>query len=142
MLFSRSKVFCLKIWELWRVPTTLEFNICIRFLLTNVYKEVFGIFLILLDLELFSKFKRPVFYTHIFYIFYINTRSKQKKNPKHSFKVGLSPSKKNSFYLLQWKPFKNYEKCFLILKALFTPEIFKFLSWLFGDVEKTARLES
>ena len=28
-------------------------------------------------------------------------------------KVGLSPSKKNLFYLLQWKPFKNGEKCFL-----------------------------
>ena len=29
------------------------------------------------------------------------------------FKVGLSPSKKNSFCLLQWKPFKNDGKCFL-----------------------------
>ena len=28
-------------------------------------------------------------------------------------KVGLSSSKKISFYLLQWKPFKNDEKCFL-----------------------------
>ena len=28
-------------------------------------------------------------------------------------KVGLSPSKKNSFYLLQQNPFKNDEKCFL-----------------------------
>ena len=34
--------------------------------------------------------------------------------PVHcSFKVELSPSKKISFYLLQWKPFKNNEKCFL-----------------------------
>ena len=28
-------------------------------------------------------------------------------------KVGLSPSKKNLFYLLQSRPFKNDEKCFL-----------------------------
>ena len=27
------------------------------------------------------------------------------------------------------------------LKALFVLEIFKFLSWLFGHIEKTARLE-
>ena len=32
---------------------------------------------------------------------------------KTMFKVGLSPPKQNSFYLLQWKPFKNDEKCFL-----------------------------
>ena len=43
-------------------------------------------------------------------------------------KVGLSPSKKTSIYLLQWKPFKNDEKCFLILKALFVLKIFKVLS--------------
>ena len=35
-------------------------------------------------------------------------------------KLGLSPSKKISFYLLQWKPFKNDEKCFLFhLKSSF-----------------------
>ena len=28
-------------------------------------------------------------------------------------KVGLSSSKKKLFYLIQWKPFKNDEKCFL-----------------------------
>ena len=31
--------------------------------------------------------------------------------PTIMIKVGLPPSKKNSFYLLQWKPFKNDEKC-------------------------------
>ena len=36
------------------------------------------------------------------------------------FKVGLSPSKKMSFYFLPWKPFKNDEKCFLFhLKSSF-----------------------
>ena len=54
-------------------------------------------------------------------------------------KVGLSPSKKISFYLLQWKPFKNDENSFyFILKALFVLKIFKFLSWHFGHVEETA----
>ena len=28
-------------------------------------------------------------------------------------KVGLLPSEKKNFYLFQWKPFKNNEKCFL-----------------------------
>ena len=30
-----------------------------------------------------------------------------------ALKVRVSPSKQNSFYYLQWKPFKNYEKCIL-----------------------------
>ena len=39
---------------------------------------------------------------------------------KNKFKVGLSLSKKNYFYLLQWKPFKNNEKRFLFhLKSSF-----------------------
>ena len=51
-------------------------------------------------------------------------------------KVGLSPSKK-MFYLRQWKTFTNDEKCFLfMLKVFFFLKISKFLSWLFGDVEK------
>ena len=38
--------------------------------------------------------------------------------------------------LLQWKPFKNDEKCFLFyLKNSFL-KIFKFLFWLFGHIEK------
>ena len=48
-------------------------------------------------------------------------------------KVGLSPSKKNLFYLLRWKPFKNDEKG---LKTHFVLKIFQFLSWLFCHVEK------
>ena len=42
-------------------------------------------------------------------------------------------------FLLHWKPFK-YEKnaFYFILKALFFLKVFKFLSWLFGQVEKTA----
>ena len=57
---------------------------------------------------------------------------------KKVFKVALSPSKKKMFYSLQWKPFKNDEKYFcLILKAK-ELNVFKFLSWLCGHVEKTA----
>ena len=43
------------------------------------------------------------------------------------------------FHLLQWKPFKNDEKC--ILKALFVLKIFKLLSWLFARVEKKVWIE-
>ena len=41
-----------------------------------------------------------------------------------------------------WKTFKNDEKCFLFhLKSSFRSQVSKFLSRLFGHVEKTARLE-
>ena len=46
----------------------------------------------------------------------------------------------DNFYVL--RSFKNYENAFYFtLKALFVLKIFKFLSWLFGHVEKMARLE-
>ena len=49
---------------------------------------------------------------------------------------------KTLFYLLQWKPFKSDEKPFFLnLKVLFVLKLFKFLYWLFGHEEKTARLE-
>ena len=38
-----------------------------------------------------------------------------------------------------WKPFRN--DFYSTLKALFVLKIVKFLSWLFGHVEKTARVE-
>ena len=51
-----------------------------RFLLTNVYKRVCGIFLIC------KNFKRSGFYTLVFYTFINNSISKQnKKNPKDPF---------------------------------------------------------
>ena len=60
-------------------------------------------------------------------------------------KVRLSSSKKKIIICFNDSPSKNDEKCFLfhhlILKALFVLKIFKFLSWLFGHVEKTAWLE-
>ena len=40
-----------------------------------------------------------------------------------------------------WKPWKNMKNAFyFILKALFLLKIFKFLSWVFGHVEKTVWL--
>ena len=49
------------------------------------------------------------------------------------FKVGLSHSPKKLFYLLQWKPFKDCEKCFLFhLESSFRSEdiqIFIFTFW-------------
>ena len=46
-------------------------------------------------------------------------------------KVRLSPSKNLFFYLFKW-----WKKLFFMLKALFLLDIFPFLSWRFGYVEK------
>ena len=56
-----------------------------RFLLTNVYKRVCGIFFISFRSWVICKnLKRPGFYTLVFYTFINNSRSKQnKKNPTH-----------------------------------------------------------
>ena len=58
------------------------------------------------------------------------------------FKVGLSPSKKICVICLAEGPLKVMKNAFYFtLKALFVLRIFKFLSRLFGYVEKTASLE-
>ena len=57
------------------------------------------------------------------------------------FKVGLSLFKKIAICLME-SPLKMMKNTFyFILKALFVLKIFKFLSWLFGHVGKTAWLE-
>ena len=57
-------------------------------------------------------------------------------------KVGLSPSKKNCVICFIESPLKKMKNAFyFILKALFVLKIFKFLSWLFGYVGKTAWFE-
>ena len=55
--------------------------------------------------------------------------------------LGPSPSKKYFLFAPLKSPlnFKNDEKCFLFF--LFVLKIFKFLSWLFGHIEKVAWLE-
>ena len=56
--------------------------------------------------------------------------------------VGLSPSKKNCVICFIESPLKLMKDAFyFILKALFIIKIFKFLSWLFDQLGKTAWLE-
>ena len=58
------------------------------------------------------------------------------------FKVELSRSKKICVICLTESPLKMMKNAFyFILKALFILKILKFLSRLFGHVEKTARVE-
>ena len=54
-----------------------------RFLLTNVYKRVCGIFLFCLDLELFAKIKKDLVSTHLFFTLLLLTQdlNKIKKIP-------------------------------------------------------------
>ena len=66
LLFSRNQVFCLKIWKLWRAPTTLQFNIFIWNFTHVSYlpmttKGCAGFSLFCLDLEFFAKIKKTWF---------------------------------------------------------------------------------
>ena len=57
-------------------------------------------------------------------------------------KPGSYPPKKICFICLIESPLKMMKNAFyFILKALFVPKIFKFLSWIFDHVEKAAWLE-
>ena len=62
-------------------------KLCTRFLLTNVYKMMSGIFLNLFRSWVINKnVKRRGFHALVFYILISNSRSKQnKKNPRHPF---------------------------------------------------------
>ena len=54
-------------------------------------------------------------------------------------KVALSPSKENYFFCVTEWPLKIIKNAFyFILKALFVLKISKFLSWIFGHIEKMA----
>ena len=58
---------------------------------------------------------------------------------KNSVKGGVEGLRK---FWINESPLKMMKNAFYFtLKALFVLKIFKFLSWLFGHVEKTARLE-
>ena len=60
-----------------------------------------------------------------------------KKELLTTFKVRLSPSKKIVFICFNKNPLKKMKNAFcFMLKAHFVIEIFKFLSWHFGYVEK------
>ena len=58
------------------------------------------------------------------------------------FKVGLLLSIKTYFICFKESPLKMMKNAFyFILKSIFILKILKFLSWLFGNVDKTAWLE-
>ena len=59
--------------------------------------------------------------------------------PLYEIIVGLHIPKKKRLFDSPSKMMKN--AFYFILKAFFVLKIFKFLSWLFGHVEKTAWLE-
>ena len=67
----------------------------------------------------------------------------EKDESKELLKLGLSPSKKKKcFICFNDSPSKAMKNAFyFILKALLVLKIFKFLSWFFGHVVKTAWLE-
>ena len=59
--------------------------------------------------------------------------------PHFFIKVGLSPSKKICVICLIESPLKMMKNAsYFILKALFVPKLFKFLSQPFGHAGKTA----
>ena len=70
-----------------------------RFLLTNVYKRVCGIFLFYLDLELFAKIKKDLVSTHSFFTLLLITQdlNKIKKIPHILLQTLLSRKRVQSF---------------------------------------------
>ena len=63
------------------------------------------------------------------------------KTPEPIIKIGLLPSKKLFFICFSDSPSMMKKNFYFILKTLSILKIFKFLSWLFGHVRKTALLE-
>ena len=75
---------------------------------------------------------------HFFYFFCVSL----KILPKISSLGRNLAFRKNLCYLLDWEPFKMMKKDFyLVLRAFFVLEIFKFLSQHFGQVGEIAWLE-
>ena len=60
-----------------------------------------------------------------------------KGNSRCEFKCIWRHTLRSETIFCKWKPYKNDEKCFLFhLKVLFVLQIFKFLPWLFGHLDK------
>ena len=87
------------------------------FLLTNVYKRVFGIFLFCLDLELFAKIKKDLFSAHSFFTFLLITHdlNKIKKIPNTISQT-----------LLSRKLVQNFSKKYQTLWQLELVKVFNF----------------
>ena len=89
--FGETGLFVWKIenFDELQLPESLIFllKFCTRFLLNNVYKRVFGVFLFCLDLELLISVKNECAETTYFFIFANNPRSKKKlkKNSRTPF---------------------------------------------------------
>ena len=73
LLFLRNQAICLKNWKLWQAPATRKFffllKFCISFLLSNVYKRVFGIFFILYRSWVINKNVKRVCRNRVFLYF-------------------------------------------------------------------------
>ena len=82
-------------------PTVQYFllRLCTRFLLNNVYKSVFGIFLFCLDLELLAKVKRDLVSTHSFFTLLLITQdlNKVKEIPHILLQTLLSRKRVQNF---------------------------------------------
>ena len=82
IVFEKSGVLSedLKILMSSNYPTVQYYFLKLRtrFLLTNVYKRVCGIFLFYLDLELFAKIKKCLVSTHSFFTLLLITQDPNK----------------------------------------------------------------
>ena len=82
IVFEKSGVLSedLKILMSSNYPTVQYYFLKLRtrFLLTNVYKRVCGIFLFYLDLELFAKIKKYLVSTHSFFTLLLITQDPNK----------------------------------------------------------------
>ena len=123
-MLSRNQVFCLKIWKLW-APTTIEFNVRTRFLLTNVYKRIFRIFFVLLSSWVICKNQKDLVFIHSFFIFLLITQdlNKTKKNPMLS-RTPVQNFSKNNKLCGSWNSSKfstsqNFSKFLGNNRALF-----------------------
>ena len=66
-------------------PTVQYFllKLCTRFLLTSVYKRMYGIFLIYLDLELFAKIEKDLVSTNLFFTLLLKFKKSHIRLCKH-----------------------------------------------------------
>ena len=102
-MLLRNQVFCLKNWKVWQASIFFT-----RFLLTNVYKRVFGIFFILFRSWVICKNKKDLVSKHSFFIFLLINNDTLLKT------------------LLSRKRVQNLSKKILIFVAVGARQSFKF----------------
>ena len=132
-MFSRNQVFCLKIWKLWRAPTTLQFNIfCWNFVhvsyLPMSTKECEGFILFWLDLELFAKIKKTCF-LHTRFLYFYNSR--------------LSKIQVKIIYMFYFHVWDIQKQSFTGCRSSLLQMLFKICSLKFRNIHsRTSMLES